>query len=100
MGRGSSGIGDGWEKQLRDAAKKGEMPTYIVGDRAQQSKVFEEIDKLYPMPKTNARIVDQGDAVWVQIDGRVYRSTYPSGESASEAEKRGVLKKILYNFLN
>lgn len=102
MGRGSSGIesGAGWKKQLRAAAKKGEMPSYIVGDRSQQAKVFEEIDKLYPMPDTNARIIDQGNAVWVQMGDKVTRASYPSGESASEAEKRGVLKKVLYNFLN
>ena len=101
MGRGSSGIGDGggWIKQLKASAKKGEMPTYIVGNREQQSAVFEEIDRLYKMPDTTARVVDQGSSVWVQIDGKVYRAGYPSGEAASEAEKRGVLKKILYNHM-
>ena len=100
MGRGNSGIGaGGWRKELRDAAKKGEMPAYIVGSREDQAKVFEEIDRLFPMPDTNARIVDQGTGVWVQIDGNVYRSSYPSGEAASEEEKRGALKKLLYNHL-
>lgn len=73
------------------------MPTYIIGNREQQAKVFEEIDKLYSMPDTSARIADQGDGVWVMVGEKTYRASYPSGENASEAEKRGVLKKILYN---
>lgn len=75
------------------------MPAYIMGNREQQSEIFEEIDRLYPMPDINARIIDQGTAVWVQIDGKVYRASYPSGVTASEEEKRGVLKKILYNHI-
>ena len=73
------------------------MPTYITGNRDQQAQVLEEIDKLYSMPETDARIVDQGDGVWVQLNGKVYQAGYPSKENASEAEKRGVLKKVLYN---
>lgn len=98
MGRGSSGAsgGNGWKSQLRQFAQKGEVPSYIGGSRENQSKVFKEIDKLYSMPDTNARISDQGDAVLVQMNGTVRRSGYPSGESASEEEKRGVLKWILY----
>ena len=49
------------------------------------------------MPETDARIVDQGDGVWVQLNGKVYQAGYPSKENASEAEKQGVLKKVLYN---
>lgn len=97
MGRGSSGIGNGWKSQLAKTAKKGEMPSYIMGNREQQAEVFKEIDKLYSMPDTKARIVDQGSNVWVSLQGKVYRSGYPSGENASEEEKRGVLKWLLYN---
>ena len=101
-GRGSSNPGggggnSGWKKQLKSFANRGEMPAYIGGNREQQSEVFKEIDKLYKMPETNARIIDQGSSVWVQVDGKVYRQGYPTGETASESEKRGVLKKILYN---
>ena len=97
MGRGSSGIGNGWKNQLAKSAKKGEMPSVIMGNREQQAEVFEEIDKLYPMPDTKARIVDQGANVWVSMQGKVYRQGYPSGENATEEEKRGVLKWLLYN---
>ena len=100
MGRGSSGIGNGWKSQLAKSAKKGEMPAYIMGNREQQAEVFEEIDKLYSMPDTKkAKIADQGASVFVQMNGKVFRSGYPSGENASEEEKRGVLKWILYNRL-
>lgn len=97
MGRGNSGIGGGWRSQLVKSAKKGEMPYAIMGNREQQAEVFEEINKLYSMPNTDARIIDQGDGVWVQLNGKVYRAGYPSGENASEAEKQGVLKHVLYN---
>ena len=101
MGRGSSGAGsgtgNGWKKQLRAAAKKGEMPAYIMGNREQQAAIFKEIDKLFPMPDTTARIIDQGSGVWMMnTDGSVQRSGYPSGENATEAEKNGVLKWLLY----
>ena len=101
MGRGNSGIGSGWKSQLRAAAKKGEMPAYIMGNREQQAEIFREIDRLYPMPDTtNTRINDQGDAAWVMTAaGKVYRSGYPSGEGASEQEKNGVLKWLLYKDL-
>ena len=102
MGRGSStrnGDGNGWKKMLRIAAKNNKMPAVIVGNPAQQSAVLKYIDKLYPMPKTNAKIVDQGDAVWVQMNNKTYRTTYPSGMSADKEEKRGALKKLLYNIL-
>ena len=100
-GRGSSNPGGGgnggWKKQLKTLAKQGKMPAYITGNREQQAEVFKEIDKLFPMPETNARVIDQGSGVWIQADGKVYRTGYPSGENASESEKRGVLKKILYS---
>ena len=97
-GRGQSNPnGGGWKSKLNAYARRGEMPTYITGNRDQQAQVFEEIDKLYSMPETDARIVDQGDGVWVQLNGKVYQAGYPSKENASEAEKRGVLKKVLYN---
>lgn len=98
MGRGSSGIGAGaWKKALKGYAARGEMPATIMGNREQQSAVFKEIDKLYSMPDTKARIVDQGANVWVSMQGKVYRQGYPSGENATEEEKRGVLKWLLYN---
>lgn len=73
------------------------MPSVIMGNREQQAEIFKEIDKLYSMPDTKATIVDQGASVWVNMHGRVFRSGYPSGENASEEEKRGVLKWLLYN---
>ena len=95
-GRGGGG-GVAWKKQLRAMAKEGKMPAVIVGGPQLRSAVFKEIDRLYPMPQTQARITDLGKRVHVQINGAVYVSSYPSGVSASEAEKRGVLKKLLYN---
>ena len=97
-GRGQSNPnGGGWKRKLSAYARRGEMPTYITGNRDQQAQALEEIDRLYPMPDTDARIIDQGDGVWVQLNGKVYQAGYPSKENASEAEKRGVLKKVLYN---
>ena len=75
------------------------MPRYIVGNREAQAEIMTEIDRLYPMPETNAVTVDQGDGVWVNFQGRVSKGFYPSGAAASEAEKRGVLKHLLYGRL-
>ena len=98
VGRGSSGIGSGgWKSQLKAYAKRGEMPGSIIGDRKQQAEVLEEINRLYSMPDTNAKITDIGSGVQVEIDGKTYRSNYPSGEAASEEEKQGALKMLLYN---
>lgn len=97
MGRGSSGIGGGWKGQLAKSAKQGKMPAVIMGNREQQAEIFKEINKLYSMPTTKATVVDQGSGVWVNMQGRVYRSGYPSGNSASKEEKNGVLKWLLYN---
>ena len=93
---GSSGLG--WKSQLRQMAKQGKMPVAIMGNRDVQSAIFTEIDRLYTMPETNARIVDQESGVWVNFGNSVSRSDYPSGENASEAEKRGVLKWILHRY--
>ena len=101
MGRGSSGTGGSgsWKKKLRQYAKNGKMPKYIMGDKSQQAEVLKEIDKLYSMPDTNAKITDQGDGVTVEIDGKVYKASYPSGDQASEAEKQGAIKHILHSHL-
>ena len=95
MGTGTSS--GNWKAQLRKMAKQGKMPRIIYGDRATQSAVLKEIDRLYDMPEVNAKIVDQGNAVWVNFYGTVSRSLYPSGNNASEEEKRGALKMLLYN---
>lgn len=97
-GRGSKS-GFSWKKQLHEMAQKGEIPHYIMGSSEVQSRILKEIDKLYSMPQTNAQIVDQGTGVWVSFNGKVSRSSYPSGEAASEAEKRGALKMLLHNRL-
>lgn len=95
-GRGSTS-GFGWKSQLRKFANEGKMPGYVAGPREMQSKVMVEIDKLYPMPKTDARIIDQGESVQVTLDNKTSRAFYPSGKEASDAEKRGVLKMLIYN---
>ena len=91
---GSSGLG--WKSQLRQMAKQGKIPNAIIGNRDAQSAIFTEMDRLYDMPQVRANIVDQGSGVWVNFFGSVSRASYPSGENASEAEKRGVLKWILH----
>lgn len=96
MGGRGGASGFSWQRQLKQMAKQGKMPAAIVGNRDAQAQIFTEIDKLYTMPQTNATIVDQGDGVWVNFNGRVSRSGYPSGDAASDAEKRGVLKWKLW----
>ena len=93
---GSSGIGS-IRNQLKDAAKQGKMPVVIMGSREQQSAVFKEIDKQYPMPNVKTvSIEDQGDGIWINFGGSVKRASYPSGKNASEAEKRGVKKWLMW----
>ena len=96
-GRGASSA-SGWKKQLKTLAKNGQMPGAIMGSKEQRKLVFEEIDKLYSVsiPK-DATIVDQGDGVWVNYKGTVSRLSYPSGQNATQAEKSGVLKFLLWN---
>ena len=99
MGRGSSGASTGWKAQLKRMASNGEMPKVIIGNREQQAAVFKEIDRLYEMPQTNDRIIYGDGQTQVQHmdgSGRTSRVTYPSGENASEEEKRGALKWLLY----
>lgn len=95
-GGGGGGGGGGWKKQLREAAKKGQMPSAVMGSQEARSAIFKEIDKIYSMPETKASIVDQGNGVWINYGGTVKRSSYPSGSAASQAEKRGVTKWLLY----
>ncbi len=99
MGRGSSGAGSSWKNQLKKMAKSGRVPTSIFGNRDQQAEILREIDRLYDMPETNNRIV-YGDGqvqVWhMDGSGRTSRATYPSGDNASEEEKRGALKWLLH----
>ncbi len=95
-GRGGSG-GVSWKSELANMARSGNMPKVIAAQREQQAKIFKEIDKLYKMPETSAKVTDQGDGVYVNFGGSVRRASYPSGTSASQQEKRGVLKWILYN---
>ena len=98
MGRGSSKVGRGWKSQLKAAAKQGKMPRALIGDKQMQSDMLKEINKLYKMPSHDgANIVDQGDGIWVNWKSRVSRTSYPSGSSASEAEKQGALKMLLWN---
>ena len=99
MGAGTSSASGSWKSQLRQMAKKGQMPQYIMGDKDHQAEVLIEIDRLYDMPKTNATIIDQGDRVWVNFGGRTAGASYPHGTEASEEEKRGALKKLLHNKL-
>ena len=95
-GRGSAG-GYSWQSQLKQMAKQGQMPKAIMGPRDVQKQVFEMIDKLYPMPQSTARsISDQGDAYYVDFGSKVKRSSFPSGNTASPAEKNGVLKWLLW----
>lgn len=95
MGGRGGASGFTWQRQLRQMAKQGRVPNFIMGDGPQRSQVFTEINKLYDMPQTNATIVDQGNAVWVNFGGSVSRVSYPSGVSASAEEKSGVLKWLL-----
>ncbi len=86
-----------WLETLRGFANKKQMPTSIAGPRADQALVFEWIDKIYPMPQVKTRRIEIGDeSVWVDFGNSVKRSTYPSGSAASEQEKRGVLKWLLW----
>jgi len=96
-GRGSSSGGGGsWKSQLEGMARKGEMPNSIAAQREQQVKIFKEIDRLYNIPNTDAKITDQGDGVYVNFGGYVRRASYPSGTQATAEEKRGVLKWLLH----
>ena len=97
-GRGQSDTT--WKRKLRSWAKQGRMPGWISGSREQQAEAFAYIDKIYEMPQTsglNVRVTDQGDGVHVRYGDSVSRSGYPSKQNASDAEKRGVLKWLLYN---
>lgn len=98
-GRGAtSGSANAWKKQLKQFAKEGVMPRGFAGSREQQKDIFEEIDKLYSMPTAEgARIIDRGGSVWVMYKGKTTQKDYPSKENASQAEKNGVLKWLLWN---
>ena len=100
-GRGSSS--GAWKKQLKQYAKRGIIPKVIVAPLNMQSKIFKEIDNLYSMPDYNrpgVRVSDLGDAVHVQIDGKVIINSYPSGTNANANERRGVLKWTLRQHIN
>lgn len=95
-GRGTGSGFDSWKSTLQKMAKQGKMPGTIVGNRAQQAMVLEEIDKLYPMPQVpGARVSYSDDAVWVAYNSHTWRGSLPSGTAASDAEKSGALKKLL-----
>lgn len=100
-GGGGSGLQAGLpskiKKQLRQYAKEGKTPKVIVGSREARALLFEEIDRVYPMPDTSVkRIIDRGDNLYVDFGTHVKTSGYPSGTNASEAEKRGVKKWLLW----
>lgn len=86
-------------KALREYAKQGRMPAYMAGGSpTERAELFKEVDKLYPMPDVKTvTIADQGDAVWVNFGGSVSMMSYPSKSNATQAEKDGVLKFLLYN---
>lgn len=88
-----------WKSQLSDMAKSKKMPPAVMGSKEQQSEIFKEIDKLYPDLKDDKarRVIDQGDAIYIDYGGEVARSTYPSGKNASQEEKDGVRKWVMYS---
>lgn len=87
-----------WKSQLSDMAKSKKMPAVVMGSKEQQSEIFKEINKLYPDLKDDSarRITDQGDAIYIDYGGSVKRSYYPSGKNASQEEKDGVKKWLMY----
>ena len=101
-GRGSNGSmgGNAWKAQINKLAKQGKMPGIVYGDREARKAVMEYIDKVYNMPDTSDipyyRVFDVGDQVQVQHGNSRSRAFYPSGDQASKAEKRGVLKWLVY----
>lgn len=103
-GRGSSSVFlSSAKKQLREMAKEGIMPRFLAGGTPEdRGKLFEEINRLYPMPDTQEarRIVDMGDGVHVHFSASSTRASYPRGHDATEAEKQGALKFLLYNSQN
>lgn len=94
---GRGGKGGSWKSQLAKMARNGRVPEWIMGRPELQAQVFEQIDRLYKMPETTAKITDQGNSVYVNFGSSVQRASYPSGANAGEKEKRGVLKWILYS---
>lgn len=94
---GQSGISS-IKSQIKSMASQGKMPVSIAGGTAEQrAAIFREIDKQYPMPNTKTvSIVDQGDGIWINFGDSVRRASYPSGKNASEAEKRGVKKWLMW----
>lgn len=86
-----------WKSKLKKMAAKDIMPKAIAGRREVQAQFFEEVDKLYPMPQVKtSEIVYRDTDVYVNFGNSVKIGSYPSGENASEAEKRGVLKWLLH----
>lgn len=97
-GRGSNSRFS-WKNQLKNLAKEDKMPSFLIGPREQQAQMLEEIDKLYSVPDTSGIRVIEGetDVRAVLRNGQTILSRYPSGQQASEAERRGALKFLLYN---
>ena len=100
-GRGASGLNINNQirkakKQLKQAAKDGKMPATIVGNSDFQKAVFEEIDKLYPMPKVKTQWINEtANYVTVNVNGKVKKAYYAS-DKPTKAEKNGVLKWMLW----
>ncbi len=93
---GQSGIGS-IKSQIKSMASQGKMPVAIMGSSEQRSAIFKEIDKQYPMPNVKTvSIEDQGDGIWINFGDSVKRVSYPSGKNATEAEKRGVKKWLMW----
>ena len=100
-GRGTGSGFNNWKSQLQKMAKQGKMPGYIAGSPKQQAMVLEEIDKLYSMPKAQGVTVQQyATEIRVIKNGATSRIGFPSGSAASDAEKNGALKYLLYRVIN
>lgn len=91
-----------WKRQLQEMANEGKMPSFVSGNREQQASVMTEINKIYDKPDVKHRFVDQGDAAWISYmdgTGATERTSYPSGENATQEEKDGVVKFMLHNHI-
>lgn len=95
--------GKSWKSQLRQMAKAGQIPAAVAGGtQEQRAELFKAINQLYKMPNINADITDRGDDVYIRyLDGTgvTGRTSYPSGNNATQEEKDGVLKWALLNHI-
>ena len=94
--------------QLKRMAKKGKMPTALIGGTAtDRIKVLEAIQDIYPTTPAmknyiqSSKISDNPSASWWYIrtpDGRTVAATYPQG--ATDKAKQGSLKMWAWNETN